>query len=215
MTQQRSWSMACAVLAVHAGLLLALGSVPLTPSGMAAAPANKGLMQVILSRASAPVADAVAAPPASGAIVAPYEVSVASVVGVANAAGAAGAAGAEAIAAPPPVPLLPVLGLQEARYLLSRELSQGPQLIHDVAPDLSYLALPVGPVQSAVLRLFINEQGDIDQVTVVQSALTAEVMQAVQKAYANLKFLPGRQGEVAVKSQLKIEVRLENSIPGA
>ena len=85
--------------------------------------------------------------------------------------------------------------------------------MQDVIPDLHGLALPRGPEQSAVLRLLINELGEIDQVDVLRSELDERVMSAAIAAYSRLRFRPGRIDGLNVKSRLDIEVRLEGVAP--
>lgn len=97
-----------------------------------------------------------------------------------------------------------------AYYYPPRQLHQKPQVIEDIESNMS-LTLPGIETQNVILRLFINELGAIDHVDVEQSSLTTDAVAAVSGAFGKLRFTPGKIDGVAVKSQLKIEVLLENA----
>jgi hypothetical protein len=97
---------------------------------------------------------------------------------------------------------------QEPQYFRLSELTEKPQVLHDTAPD-PFPLLDVPP-QTATLRLLINEYGDIDRVEIEQSDLPDLVARALVDSFSKTKFRPGKRDAVAVKSQLKIEVRLES-----
>lgn len=106
----------------------------------------------------------------------------------------------------------PLLRTFEARYFLSKELSEKPVVIEDINQDLR-IALPGIEAQSLVLILLINEEGLIDRVELEKTDLPLEIATQVINTFSSLKFQPGKIDQVAVKSQLKIEVQLENSLP--
>ena len=106
----------------------------------------------------------------------------------------------------------PLLRTFEARYFLSKELSEKPVVLEDVNKDLR-IALPGIEAQSLVLVLLINEEGLIDRVELEKTNLPLDIATQVINTFSSLKFQPGKIDHVAVKSQLKIEVQLENSLP--
>jgi len=114
----------------------------------------------------------------------------------------------QAATAPTALPLFSLAA--EARYFSANELTEKPLIEQDAPVDLSYLTLMPGPPLAATASLFINESGDIDRIEIEQSQLPDDVQSAVIEAYAKLKFHPGKINGAAVKSQLKIEVTLEN-----
>lgn len=63
--------------------------------------------------------------------------------------------------------------------------------------------------RAAVLYLFINEEGSIDNIDVDVSFLPEDAQDILIKAFAKLKFNPGEIDGLPVKSQLMIEVDLE------
>lgn len=102
-----------------------------------------------------------------------------------------------------------IVAQPEPYYFRTNDLTEKPRVLRDIRPDLS-LSLPNGLSQLAVLRLLINERGDIDQVVMEDSALPEEAQHLVLDAFAKTKFQPGKIGDIPVKSQLRIEVMLEN-----
>jgi hypothetical protein len=93
-------------------------------------------------------------------------------------------------------------------YFLANALTQKPLVAVDV-PDLT-LMVPGVPSQAAVLRLLINEYGDVDSVVVENSLLPDVAQKRVTDAFSQLRFHPGEIRGVPVKSQLRIEVLLKD-----
>lgn len=106
------------------------------------------------------------------------------------------------------ITFLPVARPSEPYYFSMSELSQMPQVMLDLSPSLAF-SLPNALAQLAVLKLLINEQGEIDQVLVDDSPLSETEQRLVIDTFLKTKFQPGKINEVPVKSQLKIEVRLD------
>lgn len=109
-------------------------------------------------------------------------------------------------------PVIPLPEPAELRYFPTRELNVRPRVLKDVPPDIQLVGVPA---QTVILRLFINEAGDIDRVDTEQSFLPEDIEREVRGAFSTLKFQPGMRDGMAVKSQMKIEVRLEDQITGA
>jgi hypothetical protein len=100
----------------------------------------------------------------------------------------------------------------EPHYFQPKELTEKPQVLQDVFPTAK-LSLPGVSIQSVVVRLLINEPGEADRVEIDESGLTDEAEGVVAQAFSKLKFYPGKLDDSFVKSQLKIEVTLENTPP--
>ena len=106
------------------------------------------------------------------------------------------------------IPFLPVVMPSEPYYFSMSELSQMPQVMLDLSPSLAF-SLPNALAQLAVLKLLINEQGGIDQVLIDDSPLSENDQRLVIDTFLKTKFQPGKINDVPVKSQLKIEVRVD------
>lgn len=109
------------------------------------------------------------------------------------------------------ISILPVLTPTEARYFEPDELTEKPHVLRDSTPDQAIVLPDIFP-QPAIVHLLINEQGDIDKVMIDESFLSDEAKRFVIEAFAKTKFYPGKLGDMPVKSQLKIEVRLDNTL---
>jgi hypothetical protein len=106
------------------------------------------------------------------------------------------------------IPIYP----SEPHYFLANELTEKPLVLQDIPPTLN-LSLRGAAVQPVVLRLLINEQGDIDRVEIDESELPEEAEKLVIQAFSKIKFYPGKLDASFVKSQLRIEVILDNTPP--
>ncbi|MGI4849506.1 MAG: hypothetical protein ACRYGK_15430 [Janthinobacterium lividum] len=110
--------------------------------------------------------------------------------------------------APPPASV--AAAAREARpYFKTSQLSVKPALLQDI-PAVLRLTVPGLVSQPVILRLLINEQGGVDQAELVDAALPAPAQQALADAFSALRFAPGQRAGQAVRSQLRIEVLLEN-----
>lgn len=109
-------------------------------------------------------------------------------------------------------PIIVISGKSEAHYFQPIELSEKPQLVSNDYSSM-LLALPGVPAQSAVLRLLINENGDIDHVTIDETFLSESAARVVKDAFLKIKFYPGKIGNIPVKSQLRILVELNDVDP--
>lgn len=102
----------------------------------------------------------------------------------------------------------PLLPLPVPHYHESSELSEKPRVVVDIAPVAGLWAMADKP-QHAVLRLMINELGEIDKVVVENSTMTELVEHTVTEAFRFARFAPGQIDGVPVKSQIKIEVMID------
>jgi hypothetical protein len=95
-------------------------------------------------------------------------------------------------------------------YFEPTELTQKPLVSRDIPPDLVF-DLPDAPPQAAVLRLLINEMGEIDKVIIEESSVPEHVANEIIAAFQNTRFHPGEKDGRRVKSQVKIEIMLEST----
>lgn len=100
---------------------------------------------------------------------------------------------------------------EDLLYIRPQDLTEKPQLLQDIEPNLRVTVADF-PTQTAILRLLINEMGYIDKVEVDRSRLPEEVEKIVSNVFSTLKFIPGKRNGIAVKTWLKIEVLLENTV---
>jgi len=106
--------------------------------------------------------------------------------------------------------LLPIAVPHDPHYFSGKELTRMPQVQKNI-PSATVFNLPDNFPHPALVRLLINEQGDVDHVVIEDTFLSEKAERIVKNAFSKMKFLPGRRGDDAVKSQLKIEVMLENA----
>jgi hypothetical protein len=109
-------------------------------------------------------------------------------------------------------PLLAIAKVFEPHYFRTTEVSVKPFILQDLPIELGQL-FPGVPPQSAVFLLFINEQGNIDRVTIEDTELPEQSRQILSDAFANLKFHPAQIDDMPVRSQMKIEITIESVKP--
>lgn len=93
-------------------------------------------------------------------------------------------------------------------YLPASKLTERPLVLLDIDPLLASTQ-DDGNLQQIVLRLLINEYGDVDQVLAEDAALPPELLHALQQRFLRARFLPGRLLDRAVPSALRIAVTLQ------
>ncbi len=91
-------------------------------------------------------------------------------------------------------------------YLPASLLSERPQVLQDIDPDWRLDGLSLPAVECVLL---INEYGDVDRVLISGSALSPMLAEDVRARFLAARFSPGRLHGRAVKSALRIEVRLD------
>lgn len=104
--------------------------------------------------------------------------------------------------------ILPALLSVPPYYFAAKDLTQRPLVLRDVPTDLM-LVVPGVPAQAATLQLLINEYGEVDQVIVEDSLLPEAAQKTVVDAFVKTRFHPGEINGVPVKSQVRIEIMLE------
>lgn len=96
-------------------------------------------------------------------------------------------------------------------YFQERELSEKPHGSLDIPSELA-TALASEPPRSALLRLRINERGEVDQVIIDQSNFSEAEKQRLIDTFQNRKFDAGKIGDQAVKSELSFGIKLEKRL---
>jgi len=97
------------------------------------------------------------------------------------------------------------------RYLPASELDEKPQIRSRAEPEFPAAArVDAGRV---VLRLYIAETGEVDEIAVVQAGPDAAFEEPAVRAFAGALFTPGRRRGVAVKSMVTIEVLFGIPLP--
>ena len=93
----------------------------------------------------------------------------------------------------------------EPYYYRTGELTNPPVVLQDVLASQP-LKLAEAKSKTVVLRLLINEKGEVDQVLVEGSELTPDSTKILVETFSKMTFEPGKIAGSAVRSQLAIEV---------
>ena len=104
-----------------------------------------------------------------------------------------------------------VIGSADQVYYKRSQLEARPYVVTKVEPVFPLGGPPTGG--TARIRLFINERGFVDRVTVVESVASAKFGEAAADAFRNAQFEPGKLKGAAVKSQVLIEVDFPSLLP--
>ena len=104
----------------------------------------------------------------------------------------------------------PKLGLGPM-YYPAQLLDERPQVRTHVEPRFPETAAILGG--RVVLELYINEQGTVDEVVIVESEPSGFFETAATEAFGAALFRPGHKAGVAVKSRLAIEVLFGTPVP--
>lgn len=109
------------------------------------------------------------------------------------------------------LPFLTVPVLPEPYYFHAKELTERPQTIQDAPPQMTFVGVG-DPPESVILRLLINESGDVDKVLIENDKITGEMAYLIESTMKKMKFTPGKIEDVPVKSQVRIELQLDPPI---
>jgi len=104
-----------------------------------------------------------------------------------------------------------LLGLDETHYHLASELDRRAILVTRVS--LPQAGADPQAEGQLLLRVFINEKGTTDRVTVVLNDAATVLEPVAVAVFRDAKFAPGIKNGIAVKSQMLIEVRLHPESP--
>lgn len=109
-------------------------------------------------------------------------------------------------------PIIDILIPPEPYYFPEIDLTEKPLVLRDVPTNLA--AMLTSPAShSAIFRLQINEQGEIDHVIVDTSEFSESEEKILVETFSKLKFEPGKINEMPVKSELRIQIRLDVDPP--
>ena len=100
------------------------------------------------------------------------------------------------------------LSFMQAYYFKSDALTRRPAYLRDLAPQASAVVPDFDP-QPLVATLLINELGRVDEVIMDEGALSQQAKLFVSNWFSNIEFAPGMIGNIPVKTQMTIEVRLD------
>ncbi len=106
---------------------------------------------------------------------------------------------------------VPLVRTINDQYFTRHQLTEKPSVIEDIENEIQ-VDIPSAQAQDLRLLLFINEEGSIDKLEILQANLPSEASNILLAKFSRLKFKPGKIDGVAVKSQLMIEVHLEANI---
>lgn len=98
----------------------------------------------------------------------------------------------------------------DAIYFPATELTKLPTVMLDIPADFS-LPAANGADRLAVLWLSINEKGDVAQVTVEDASVSEQEQDVLKDVFSKMKFHAGEINGLPIKSQLKIEVILNQT----
>lgn len=99
-----------------------------------------------------------------------------------------------------------------AYYFPPEQLSAKPVFLNnDGAPAATFIpdVMPL-PVR---VQVFINERGDVDQVTLSDNFLSEVAKNLIDASFRAMHFSPGMLGTLPVKSRLGFEVNLDPTLP--
>jgi len=102
---------------------------------------------------------------------------------------------------------IPVMST-EPYYFKSDELTHPPIVLQDVLSSKNPIFASIIN-KYLILKLLVNEYGDIDRVLIEDSLISEEVEIIVMNEFLKIKFYPGTINDIPVKSQLTIEVTFD------
>lgn len=88
-------------------------------------------------------------------------------------------------------------------YLLAKDLTREARVFDDISTEFE-IALPGLPPGPADVRLLINEQGEMDDIDLIDTPLSVENRRLLKQIYPKIRFSPGKIGNKPVKSQLQL-----------
>jgi len=94
------------------------------------------------------------------------------------------------------------------RYYLPQELSQQ---VHVLIDDTANLHVPIRKI--VTLNIYINEAGDVDDVTIDDKGdMTPEEEEKLINGFKNIVFLPGMRGAKIVKSLYRVKLAINSRL---
>lgn len=117
---------------------------------------------------------------------------------------AADASGRNGPAQTAPVSLLP-----QPQYYPSNELDTRPGIMVHIKPDYPEQAIASQISGKAVIRLYINERGSIDDAVAISGTPPGVFEESALRAFREARFSPGAKGGIPVKCYITLEVNFE------
>ncbi|HEX8987135.1 MAG TPA: TonB family protein [Rhodocyclaceae bacterium] len=102
-----------------------------------------------------------------------------------------------------------VIAIPVIRYYKPDELSVRPTILQPL-PDSIDRSWPLARPGRAVIRIYIGEDGSVENIKLEESDLPAEFDSLVVGAMTNSLFTPGQIEGRNVRSQIRIEIRFES-----
>lgn len=96
----------------------------------------------------------------------------------------------------------------ERTYFTTDSLSEKPIILQDVDANILQSIADI-EFKKLILRLMINEYGDVEKVIIEESKLSNELLSLLEFSFMKIKFTPGRIHGIAVPSTMRIEVVLD------
>ncbi len=97
---------------------------------------------------------------------------------------------------------------EQAGFITIDKLTEKPVVQVDINPDIA-IRLATNVDRVAILRLRIDELGEIDQVFFEQGDFSEVEIEYLIAACKAMKFAPGKLGKTPVKSEMRIEMTIE------
>lgn len=107
------------------------------------------------------------------------------------------------------------LALSAPRYFHPRELDVRPGILVRVEPEYPEAAARRFLSGRVVARLLIDEQGQVEQVVIVQSEPPGYFEAPARQAFMAARFSPGMKAGRAVRVQMLLEINFESPQPPA
>src|SRR5207248_52724 len=100
------------------------------------------------------------------------------------------------------------IAFEETRYVGSGQLTVRPSPAEEIRLPSPIIASNREAV-TAILLIFIDEQGTVDSVKVDNLGVPQPFREAAESAFAKAHFHPGMVGDRPVKSRMRVEVTFE------
>ena len=100
----------------------------------------------------------------------------------------------------------PVALLPQAHYFPTNELDTRPGIMVHINPEYPVGALAEGITGSAVIRIYISETGEVDDVVALSGKPPGVFEESAVRAFRLARFSPGAKGGIPVKAYATLEV---------
>ena len=105
-----------------------------------------------------------------------------------------------------PREIAPVAVLPQAHYFPTNELDTRPGIMVHIQPEYPPGALAEGVTGNAVIRIYINETGEVDDVVALSGKPPGVFEESAVRAFRLARFSPGAKGGIPVKAYATLEV---------